>query len=49
MAARVYGEWPGLGTAQLCEGRDLAVTTDYRAVLAAVIGRHLGLPDRSLA
>jgi len=46
---RVYGEWPGLATAQLYEGRDLAVTTDYRAVLAAVTGRHLGLSDRALA
>jgi len=46
---RIYGEWPGLGAAQLHEGRDLAVTTDYRAVLAAVLSRHLGLPDRSLA
>ena len=46
---RIYGEWPGLATARLYEGRDLAVTTDYRAVLAAVTGRHLGLSDRSLA
>jgi uncharacterized protein (DUF1501 family) len=46
---RVYGEWPGLGAAQLYEGRDLAVTTDYRSVLAAVAGRHLGLRDRALS
>ncbi|HEV8032156.1 MAG TPA: DUF1501 domain-containing protein [Stellaceae bacterium] len=45
---RVYGDWPGLAPAALYEGRDLAVTTDYRSVLAAVIGRHLRLPDRAL-
>jgi uncharacterized protein (DUF1501 family) len=41
---RVHGRWPGLGAAQLYEGRDLAVTTDYRAVLAEVLSRHLRLP-----
>jgi uncharacterized protein (DUF1501 family) len=46
---RVYGEWPGLAAASLYEGRDLAVTTDYRAVLTAVIARHLRLPDRALS
>ncbi|MBV9863261.1 MAG: DUF1501 domain-containing protein [Alphaproteobacteria bacterium] len=46
---RVYGDWPGLAAAQLYEGRDLAVTTDYRAVLAAVLERHLRLGDRQLA
>jgi len=46
---RVYGEWPGLATAQLYQGRDLAVTTDYRAVLAAILERHLHLEDRELA
>jgi uncharacterized protein (DUF1501 family) len=38
----------GLAPAALYEGHDLAVTTDYRSVLAAVIGRHLRLPDRAL-
>jgi uncharacterized protein (DUF1501 family) len=46
--ARVYGNWPGLATAQLYQGRDLAVTTDYRAVLAAILERHLRLDDRAL-
>ena len=45
---RTYGEWPGLAPAALFEGRDLAVTTDYRSVLAAVIARHLRLPDGAL-
>jgi uncharacterized protein (DUF1501 family) len=31
---------------QLYEGRDLAVTTDYRSVLGEIISKHLG--DRSL-
>jgi uncharacterized protein (DUF1501 family) len=46
---RVYGEWPGLAPAALYEGRDLAVTTDYRNVLAAVIARHMRLSDSALA
>jgi uncharacterized protein (DUF1501 family) len=46
---RVYGEWPGLAKAQLYQGRDLAVTTDYRTVFAAILERHLGLADRQLA
>ena len=45
---RVYGDWPGLATAQLYQGRDLAVTTDYRTVLAIILKRHLGLADRQL-
>jgi uncharacterized protein (DUF1501 family) len=46
---RVYGEWPGLAPAQLYQHRDLAVTTDFRQVLAAVLERHLRLPDTALA
>jgi len=46
---RIYGDWPGLGTDALYENRDLAVTTDFRAVLAPVVARHLRLPDRALA
>jgi uncharacterized protein (DUF1501 family) len=45
---RIYGEWPGLGAKQLHEGRDLAITTDYRTVLAAVMQRHLRVADRAL-
>jgi uncharacterized protein (DUF1501 family) len=39
---RVYGEWPGLEQEQLYEGRDLALTTDFRDVLAELVTRHLG-------
>jgi uncharacterized protein (DUF1501 family) len=46
---RVYGDWPGLATAQLYQGRDLAVTTDYRVVFAAILERHLHLDDGQLA
>ncbi len=46
---RIYGEWPGLAPDALFEGRDLAVTTDYRNVLMPVIARHLRLPDHDLA
>src|SRR6266851_2516531 len=45
---RVYGDWPGLAPAALYEGRDLAVTTDYRGALAAVLARHLRISDRGL-
>ncbi len=46
---RVYGQWPGLASAALYEGRDLAVTTDYRSVFAGIVERHLRLPDTALA
>ncbi len=39
---KVYGRWPGLGPNQLNEGRDLALTTDFRSVLGEVIAGHLG-------
>jgi uncharacterized protein (DUF1501 family) len=42
---RVYGRWPGLDPSQLYEGRDLALTTDFRRVLGEAIYRHLGNRD----
>ncbi|HNU06573.1 MAG TPA: DUF1501 domain-containing protein, partial [Pyrinomonadaceae bacterium] len=39
---KVYGDWKGLKTEYLYEGRDLAVTTDFRDVFAEVASRHLG-------
>jgi uncharacterized protein (DUF1501 family) len=39
---KVYGRWPGLDPAQLNEGRDLALTTDFRRVLGESVSRHLG-------
>jgi uncharacterized protein (DUF1501 family) len=46
---RVHGEWPGLDDAALHEGRDLAVVTDYRTVLAQICERHLKLSDTDLS
>jgi uncharacterized protein (DUF1501 family) len=39
---RVLGDWPGLEPELLNEGRDLALTTDFRDVFAEVVARHLG-------
>lgn len=39
---RIHGRWPGLRDDQLYEGRDLAVTTDLRSVLAAAAASQLG-------
>jgi uncharacterized protein (DUF1501 family) len=44
---RVYTKWPGLNEDQLNQGRDLAMTTDYRSVLGEIISKHLG--DKTLA
>ena len=38
----VYGRWPGLKSDQLYEGRDLALTTDFRDVFGEIATRHLG-------
>ena len=39
---KVYGKWPGLSEGQLYEGRDLALTTDFRTVLGEAVVRHVG-------
>ena len=39
---RVYGRWPGLDQSQLYEGRDLALTTDFRQVIGEAVARHMG-------
>lgn len=39
---KVFGQWPGLAPGQLNEGRDLAVTTDFRRVLAEASAKTLG-------
>jgi uncharacterized protein (DUF1501 family) len=46
---RVISEWPGLKPANLYEGRDLAPTTDLRAVIKGVLHDHLGIAERVLA
>lgn len=42
---KVYGQWPGLKSEQLYEGRDLALTTDFRDVFGEIATRHLGSTD----
>ena len=46
---RVYGKWPGLARDQRFEGRDLAVTTDFRDVFGEIVVSHLGLTRDALA
>jgi uncharacterized protein (DUF1501 family) len=40
---KVHGQWPGLEREQLFEGRDLAMTTDFRDVFGEVLTKHLGV------
>jgi uncharacterized protein (DUF1501 family) len=42
---RVLGRWPGLAPRQRWEGRDVAVTTDFRDVFGEIVVRHLGVGD----
>jgi uncharacterized protein (DUF1501 family) len=42
---KVYGKWPGLGPNQLFEGRDLALTTDFRDVFAEILTKHMHTMD----
>jgi len=47
---RVVADWPGLGTAQLYEGRDLAPTIALESVLAGALAEHFRLdPAETLA
>ena len=46
---KVWSRWPGLDEARLFEGRDLAVTTDFRSIVGAVLAGHFGLDDRRIA
>jgi uncharacterized protein (DUF1501 family) len=39
---KIYGDWPGLKSSQLYEGRDLALTTDFRDVFGEIAAKHLG-------
>jgi uncharacterized protein (DUF1501 family) len=40
---KVYGSWPGLAQDKLFAGGDLAVTTDYRTVLAELLSVRCGV------
>ena len=41
---RIYGRWPGLAPEQRFEGRDLAVTTDFRTLFHEITTHHLTIP-----
>lgn len=41
---QVYGDWPGIGAAQLYEDSDLNPTTDLRSVFKGVLYDHIGVP-----
>jgi uncharacterized protein (DUF1501 family) len=43
----IYGQWPGLTADQRFEGRDLAVTTDFRDVFGEVVMRQLGADEQT--
>jgi len=45
---KVYGKWPGLSNEQLNEGRDLAVTTDFRRVLGEAAYKTFGSKNLEL-
>jgi uncharacterized protein (DUF1501 family) len=45
---RVKTTWPGLGSGQLFENRDLAPTADLRAVAKGMLASHLGLDAGAL-
>lgn len=46
---RVYSDWPGLDRQQLYAARDLAVTTDYRAVLQRILVHQWSLSDSAMS
>jgi uncharacterized protein (DUF1501 family) len=45
----VHGRWPGLGEPHRFEGRDLAVTTDFRDVFGEIVTAHMGVTRDSLS
>jgi uncharacterized protein (DUF1501 family) len=45
---KVYGHWPGVANEQLNEGRDLAVTTDFRQVLGEAVAKTIGANNLEL-
>jgi uncharacterized protein (DUF1501 family) len=44
----MFGKWPGLGHDALDQGADLAITTDYRTVLAEIMAGHMGFHDSKI-
>jgi uncharacterized protein (DUF1501 family) len=46
---QIHGDWQGLESDVLVEGRDVPVTTDFRDLLAPILSQHWGLGDGALA
>jgi uncharacterized protein (DUF1501 family) len=46
---QVLGQWPGLERSALFENRDLAITTDFREVIAELLEQRFRLTDNELA
>jgi uncharacterized protein (DUF1501 family) len=46
---RVIADWPGLAEAKLYQNRDLAATTDLRAIFKGLLHDHVGLDEKVLA
>jgi uncharacterized protein (DUF1501 family) len=45
---KIYGQWPGLSGNDLYEGRDLAITTDFREVISTLLEAQFGLSSTQL-
>ena len=45
---RVAGTWPGIGSGELYQGRDVHATSDFRSVFKGVLAAHLGVPESLL-
>ncbi|RMF26375.1 MAG: DUF1501 domain-containing protein [Cyanobacteria bacterium J083] len=45
---KMYGNWSGLESSQLAEGRELPVTTDFRTVITPILQQHLRIPPEKL-
>jgi uncharacterized protein (DUF1501 family) len=46
---KIYGQWPGISGNELYEGRDLAITTDFRQVISTVLEAQFGLTSTQLS
>ncbi|PSB25127.1 DUF1501 domain-containing protein [Stenomitos frigidus] len=46
---KLYGQWEGLAGDRLYQGRDVPITTDFRAVISPILTRHMGLNQTKLA
>jgi uncharacterized protein (DUF1501 family) len=47
LGGAIKGNWPGLSKGALYEGRDLAITTDFRRIFGEVLVHHMGCSDIS--